>query len=252
MNRPDVVAVIPARYGSTRFPGKPLADIAGEPMVWHVYLRAAEALGEKNVIVATDDIRILQAVSSRGGRAVMSSRPVDCGTARCADAIAQLGLRPRIVVNIQGDEPFISPDDIIRLIRAMDDETVEIATLARRFEATEGFDTLFDAGNPKVTFDRNGYALYFSRSIIPYVRDHDWRRWIETTEFHIHVGTYAFRGNLLQEMVNLPPSPLEIAERLEQLRWLEGGYRIKVAITPNKPMSVDTPDDLQRIIELTK
>ena len=247
MNKPSVIAIIPARYGSTRFAGKPLAMIAGEPMIWHVYRRAALALGEQNVWVATDDNRILEAITTRGGNALISSRPVDCGTDRCADALDQLPRRPDIVVNLQGDEPLIDPADINLLVNAMSDKSVDIATLARRFHPTEGFEALFDPGTPKVTFDSRHNALYFSRSIIPYVRDHDWKQWTTSADFHIHVGTYAFRTDVLSAIASLPPSPLEQAEKLEQLRWLEAGYRIRVALTANHSISVDTPDDIKRI-----
>jgi len=251
-NSTDVLAVIPARYGSTRFPGKPLALIKGEPMIWHVYKRAVQAVGAGNVAVATDDDRIYRAVTSRGGHAVMSSAGIDCGTSRCADALTKLDRTPRVVINLQGDEPLIDPADIHRLVTCMEDESVEIATLARVFNPSEGFDTLFNPNNPKVTMDSQGYALYFSRSIIPYVRDHEWREWINATTFHIHVGTYAFRPQTLMNLVALPPSPLEQAEKLEQLRWLEAGYKIKIAITRNCPVSIDTPRDLQQLSAIIK
>lgn len=239
------IAILPARYGSTRLPGKPLADIGGKPMVWHAYSRAAEVLGIENVYVATDDQRIVDAVTRLGGNALIVTEGVTCGTDRCARALDAIGRDAGIVLNLQPDEPFISPADIEQLMACFDDPAVEIATLARRFDPAEGFDELFSPDNPKVVFDSRGDACYFSRSIIPYVRDHEWRQWIRTTAFYMHVGTYGFRAEALRAVATLPPSPAETAERLEQLRWLHAGYRIRVAITTDRHISVDTPADLE-------
>ncbi len=247
MVQDSIIGIIPARYGSTRFPGKPLADIDGKPMVMHVYERAAEALGADAVFVATDDSRIIYAVESRGGRAVMTSGKVANGTARCADAIRQLGVTPDIIVNIQGDEPRIDPADIRKVAECFKDPAVNIATLARKFKAEEGFDTLFSPDNPKVVTDINGDALYFSRSIIPYVRDVVWKEWPESAPFLMHVGTYGFRREVLERIVTLPESSAERAEKLEQLRWLQAGYRIRIALTDNHPISIDTPADLEKL-----
>lgn len=238
-------AIIPARIGSSRLPGKVLEKIGREPMVWHVCKAAGAALGPDNVIVATDSVEVLRTIESLGGRACLTERPVDCGTARCEAAVTALGIDSDIIVNLQADEPFISPDDIRRLVSAFDDDRTRIATLARRFDPAEGWDTLFSPANPKVAIDDDGFALYFSRSIIPYVRDVDWRQWTSAATFHLHVGSYAFRTDVLHRVVSLKPNPLEEAERLEQLRWLAAGYRIKVVVTDAMTMSVDTPDDLE-------
>lgn len=214
-------------------------------MVCHVYERAARAFPDK-IWVATDDIRIYDAVKSSGGQAVMTSAECPNGTARCLEAIDRLGLSPDIVVNIQGDEPFINPADIKLLISRFRNPVTEIATLARRFDPSEGFDALFCPDNPKVTFTGDGRALYFSRSIIPYVRDSKWQEWITATDFHIHIGMYAFRLEALRKAASLQESSLEHAERLEQLRWLEAGMNIDIAVTQSHSQSVDTPADLEK------
>ena len=174
----NTIGIIPARFSSTRLPGKPLEMIGPDPMVWHVYRNASLALGN-NVWVATDDRRIFETVTGLGGRAVMTSTDCPNGTARCLEAIRNLGLTPDIVVNIQGDEPFMPASDISRLVDAFRDPEVEIATLARRFDPADGFEALFSPDTPKVTFTKQGRALYFSRSIIPYVRDAKWQQWLE-------------------------------------------------------------------------
>lgn len=241
----DTIAIIPARYGSSRFPGKPLADIGGEPMVWRVYRRVAEALGVENVYVATDHEAIAEAVSSRGGNAVITSQAVNCGTARCAVALDMIGRTPDVVVNVQGDEPFIEASHINLLCDCFADSSVEIATLARKFNPEEGFDALFSPDAPKVVMDAWQNALYFSRSIVPYVRDVNWKKWIHSAEFFMHVGSYAFRPETLRQVAALPECAIEHAERLEQLRWLNAGYRIRVAITSTPLLSVDTEADLE-------
>lgn len=248
----ETIAIIPARYGSSRFPGKPLADIGGEPMVWRVYRRVAEALGRENVYVATDHQAISEAVSSRGGNAVITEGEISCGTARCAVALDLIGRSPDIVINVQGDEPFISGSHIRLLSDCFADSTVEIATLARRFNPEEGFDALFSPDSPKVVMDAEGNALYFSRSIVPYVRDADWKEWMQAAEFFLHVGTYAFRPATLRRIAALPECALEHAERLEQLRWLHAGCRIRVALTSEPLLSVDTEADLEAAKRLLK
>lgn len=246
----ETIAIIPARYGSNRLPGKPLADIAGEPMVWRVYSRVAEALGSENVYVATDHEAIISAVTSRGGNAVLTDSNISCGTARCEIALNLIDRTPDVVINVQGDEPFIKPEHIELLSNCFTDPDVEIATLARKFSPTEGFDALFSPNAPKVTFDANNFALYFSRSIIPYVRDIDWREWINSANFYMHIGTYAFRPDTLRQIVKIPECDIEKAEKLEQLRWLHSGLRIKVAVTETPMFSIDTPEDLKAAIAL--
>lgn len=219
--------------------------IGDKPMVCHVYDRASEALPGK-VWVATDDRRIYDTVSAAGGQAVMTSSDCANGTARCAEAVDRLGLSPDIIANIQGDEPFLNPADINLVISQFRDQSIEIATLARRFNPEEGFEALFCPDTPKVTFTSSGRALYFSRSIIPYVRNEKWQKWIDATDFYIHIGLYAFRSESLAKAITLKEGRLEQAERLEQLRWLEAGMNIGVAVTQSFSQSVDTPDDLEK------
>lgn len=247
---PDAIAVIPARYNSTRLPGKPLADLCGHPVVWHVFSRAAEALGHENVYVATDSPLIIDAVRSRGGNALLVDTPCSCGTERCAKALALTGRSPQVVVNVQGDEPFIDPADISRLVECFTDPTIKIATLARTFDPAEGFDALFDPASAKVVLDNNSNAIYFSRSIIPYVRGKEWTEWIHSAKFHIHIGTYAFTPASLRKAIGLPVSPLETAEQLEQLRWIANGMKIKVVTTTNHTVGIDTPADLDSARQL--
>lgn len=219
--------------------------IGDKPMVCHVYDRASEALPGK-VWVATDDRRIYDTVSAAGGQTVMTSSDCANGTARCAEAVDRLGLSPDIIVNIQGDEPFLNPADINLAISQFHDQSLEIATLARRFNPEEGFEALFCPDTPKVTFTSSGRALYFSRSIIPYVRNEKWQKWIDAMDFYIHIGLYAFRSESLAKAITLKEGRLEQAERLEQLRWLEAGMNIGVAVTQSFSQSVDTPDDLEK------
>lgn len=221
-----VLAVIPARYGSTRLPGKALADIGGAPMVVRVWERVRRAEGIDRVLVATDDARIAEAVRSRGGEAVMTADHAS-GTDRVAEAARASGaLR---VVNVQGDEPFVEPVDIARVAAAVS-EAYPIATAAAPM-----VEDVSDPSRVKVVCDHAGLALYFSRAAIPY--GGPWR---------LHVGLYAYTATVLQALTALPPSALERSERLEQLRWLEAGYRVRVVSVPNGPGSVDTPDDLYR------
>lgn len=241
----DFIVLIPARYASTRFPGKPLQMLGQKSVIEHTYRRAAEAAGEKNVWVATDSEAIAEHVALFGGQTVMVTEPVRSGTLRCAAAIRQLGITPHAVVNVQGDEPFVDPADIRRLARAVASGHSEIATLVRRFDPKLGFDALFDPNTPKVTFDARGFALYFSRSIIPYVRNYPWQDWLDHAEFHTHIGTYAFTPDALCRVSALPPSPAEEAESLEQLGWLHAGERILTVISQSRhTIGIDTPDDL--------
>ncbi len=242
----DTIAIIPARYGSTRFPGKPLAMVDGVMMVERVYRSALEALGR--AVVATDDERIMEAVKGFGGEAVMTSRSCPNGTARVAEAYRTLGCSESIVVNVQGDEPYVRPEQIRAVAGVlMERSEADISTLALRFDPAEGFEALFDPNRVKMVRDAEGRALYFSRSIVPYVRDVPWQEWIGTTVFHIHVGMYGFRGEVLERLVQLPPSPLDVAENLEQLRWLYNGYSIYTAETVIRTYPVDTPEDLEKL-----
>lgn len=243
------IGIIPARYASTRFPGKPLADIGGMTMIERVCRQASKALD--HVVVATDDERIYQAVKDFNGEVVMTSSHHKSGTDRCYEAYRNCQSDADVVINIQGDEPFIAPSQIEAVKDCFErDNTTPIATLVRLFDPTLGWDALFNPNTPKVVLDNDGNAIYFSRSIIPYVRSYPWQQWIENATFHTHVGLYGYRADVLAQLTALPRSPLEIAESLEQLRWLQNGYRIATAITTEPTIGIDTPADLERAIAM--
>lgn len=239
--------IIPARYASTRFPGKPLADIGGMTMIERVCRRAALELDE--VIVATDDERIARAVGSFGGRAIMTSPAHRSGTDRCYEAYCLSGTDADVIVNIQGDEPFIAPEQIAEVKRLFDDPATQIGTLVRRFSAEAGYDRLANPNTPKVVMDADMHALYFSRSVIPYIRGKEHAEWPSATQYYTHVGMYAYRADVLASIVRLPQSPLELAESLEQLRWLQAGFTISCGVTDKETIGIDTPDDLARAVE---
>ena len=245
MEKITIVGIIPARYASTRFPGKPLAIIDGKPMIQRVYERVSEVLAE--VVVATDDERIFEAVRGFGGRVVMTRSDHPSGTDRCYEAYANLGKTFDIVVNIQGDEPFIHPSQIEALIDCFDTPEVEIATLVRKITPGDGVEFLKSPNHPKVVLNKRGEALLFSRSVVPYLRGIPENEYLLQGEFYSHIGIYAFRSQVLKEVVSLPPSPLERAESLEQLRWLENGYTIRCGITAYKSIGIDTPEDLEKL-----
>lgn len=239
----NFIGIIPARYASTRFPGKPLADLGGLTMIERVYRQASKELDD--VWVATDDQRIFDAVRRFGGNVTMTSDKHRSGTDRCFEAYRNINSNADVVINIQGDEPFIDPTQIAAIKGCFDSSDTHIATLVRRFDKSKGFEALFDSNTPKVVFDDDMNALYFSRSIIPYVRNHEWNQWLDHATFHTHIGMYAYRADILQQIVALPQSTLEIAESLEQLRWLQAGYKIKVGITDVDTIGIDTPADLE-------
>ena len=241
------IGIIPARYASSRFPGKPLAMIGDLTMIERVYRQASKELDE--VVVATDDQRIYDTVTAFGGKAVMTSEAHRSGTDRCREAYANVGSDADVIINIQGDEPFIAPQQIAALKACFNDPTVEIATLARRFDPAKGFEALFDPNTPKVVMDNDSNAIYFSRSIIPYVRNYPWQEWLDHAVFYTHVGLYAYRAATLDAITSLPQTSLELAESLEQLRWVQNGYKIRVAITDRPTIGIDTPDDLKAAIE---
>lgn len=238
------IALIPARYASTRFPGKPLARIGGKPMIQRTFEAAARALGAENVAVATDDSRIFDAVEAFGGRAVMTSPDHRSGTDRCREAYDILGSDADVVINVQGDEPFLNPLQLKQLVSCFDSEDTDIATLARSFDPEKSYEVLADPNTPKLVTDAHGFALYFSRSVIPYVRGAEREEWPACFPYLTHVGLYAFRAPVLREVSALSQSPLELAESLEQLRWLQAGYRIRVAVTDLPNIGIDTPADL--------
>lgn len=242
----DYIGIIPARYGSTRFPGKPLAEIDGMTMVERVYRQASKVLDR--VVVATDDERIASAVEGFGGKAVLTSHDCANGTARVWEAYRKLGETAAVVINIQGDEPYIHPEQIRGVMQLFaDDPSTQIGTLAHKFDKELGFEALFNPNRVKMTMDVAGKVLYFSRSIIPYVRNYKWQEWLSHATFYTHIGLYGFRKEVLERVVTLPHSQLEEAEALEQLRWLENGLLIRAAVTTIPSYPVDTPEDLEKL-----
>lgn len=237
-----VIAIIPARYASTRFPSKPLARLGGKPIVQWVYEAVAKAV--ERVVVATDDERIFDAVAAFGGEVVMTSTEHRSGTDRCAEAYEKLNCKADIVINVQGDEPFIAPSQIATLTECFRDNNTDIATLAKPFAESDGVEAIENPNAPKVIFDGCGNAIYFSRSVVPYIRGVERCEWLKHHTFYKHIGIYAFRANVLKAITLLPQSPLEMAESLEQLRWLEHGYKIKVGTTNIETIGIDTPEDL--------
>lgn len=244
------LALIPARYASSRFPGKPLADIHGKPMIRRVYERCATVFGA-DCYVATDDPRIESAVKAFGGQVIMTSASHRSGTDRCAEALdtaeRQTGHPFDIVVNIQGDEPFIATEQLEQIRNCFADPSTQIATLVKPFGATEN---IFNENSPKVVLTASGDALYFSRSAIPFLRGIPKEEWQARHIYYKHIGLYAYRSDVLRAITKLPPSPLEKAESLEQLRWLENGYRIRTAVTTLESHAIDTPEDLQHVLDL--
>ncbi len=238
------IGIIPARYASTRFPAKPLALLGGKTVIQRVYEQVAGILDE--AYVATDDERIEAAVKAFGGKVVMTSVNHKSGTDRCYEAFTKVGEGFDVIVNIQGDEPFIQPSQLEAIKACFDDDKTQIATLVKPFTPTDGFDALENVNSPKVVVDKQMNALYFSRSIIPYQRNADKCEWLKEHTYYKHIGLYAYRAEVLKEITSLPQSSLEKAESLEQLRWLENGYTIKVGITDVETIGIDTPEDLER------
>ena len=235
------IGIIPARYASTRFPGKPLAVLGGKTVIQRVYEQAVSVLPE--AYVATDDERIFQAVEAFGGRAVMTRADHKSGTDRIQEAAEKTATDADVIINIQGDEPFVQPSQIETLCRLFDDTETQIGTLGKRFETIEA---VRNPNSPKIVMDRRGFAIYFSRSVIPFIRGVEADNWLPHYPFLKHLGIYAYRREVLAEVTRLPQSPLEKAESLEQLRWLENGYRIRVGLTDVETVGIDTPEDLTR------
>lgn len=241
----DIIGIIPARYASTRFPGKPLVDIAGKTMIQRVVEQCKKSGSLKKVIVATDDDRIFDHVKGLGHEVYMTSPDHKNGTERCHEALQLDGGNYDFVINIQGDEPFIDPDQIALLASVLDRKT-EIATLIKNIEELE------DLQNPnviKALKADSGLALYFSRSPIPHMRNIPTEDWMKSHQHYKHIGIYAYRIDVLARLVTLSPTPLELAESLEQLRWIENGYRIKTAITPIETIGIDVPEDLEKALK---
>ncbi len=241
------IGIIPARYASTRFPGKPLADMNGKPMIQRVYEQVKDVLD--SVCVATDDIRIENAVKAFGGQVVMTSDQHRSGTDRCYEAYQKIGEGYDVIVNIQGDEPFIHPEQIQTIKTCFADANTQIATLVKPFRSDDDFESsLFNPNSPKVVLNKNNEAMYFSQSIIPYIRGKKYTEWLPSHTFYKHIGLYAYRAQVLKEITQLPQSALELAESLEQLRWLENGYKIKVGITEQETIGIDTPEDMEKAL----
>ena len=243
------LAIIPARYASTRFPGKPLADIGGKPMIRRVYEKAAAVF--RDCWVATDDNRIFDVVQGFEGSTVMTSGEHHSGTDRCREALdkieAETGKKFDVVVNIQGDEPFIATEQLLLIKKCFDDEKTEIATLVKPFAAGED---IFNPNSPKVVLSADGYALYFSRSVIPYLRSLDITEWQASHKYLKHIGLYAYKSETLRRITALPQSELESSESLEQLRWIENGFKIKVVETSSESIAIDTPEDLEKALRI--
>lgn len=241
--RMKILGLIPARYASTRFPGKPLADIAGKSMIQRVYEQATAAQLLDAVAVATDDERIAAEVQRFGGKVVMTAADHPSGTDRCQEARLRIGGAFDYVLNIQGDEPFVQPEQIDLLAATLDGQT-ELATLIMRITQAED---LWNMGEVKVVLNTQAEALYFSRQPIPYSKKPQ-EEWLNHYPYYKHVGMYAYRCDVLEAITQLAPSPLELAESLEQLRWMEHGYKVKVAITTQDSVCIDTPEDLERAL----
>jgi 3-deoxy-manno-octulosonate cytidylyltransferase (CMP-KDO synthetase) len=238
--------IIPARYDSTRFPGKPLAILGGKPVIQRVYEKAKMALND--VYVATDDERILSTVEAFGGKAVMTRKDHKSGTDRIEEAVekieaAQGAQLEGVVINIQGDEPFIDPSQIVTLKDCFNDSATQIATLGKPFDSIEA---VKNPNSPKIVVDNNSCAMYFSRSVVPFIRGTEQQEWLSHYPFLKHLGVYAYLRTVLKEVTQLPQSSLEKAESLEQLRWLQNGYKIKVGLTNIETVGIDTPTDLER------
>lgn len=238
------VGIIPARYASQRFPGKPLAILGGKTVIQRVYEQVGKVLDD--VYVATDDDRIKNIVEGFGGKAIMTSPNHKSGTDRIEEAVEKIGGDFDVVINIQGDEPFIHESQIKELCVCFDDADTQIATLGKPFTAEMGMEALENPNSPKIVVDNRGYAMYFSRSVIPYIRNTRREEWIGQFPYLKHIGLYAYRREVLRQVTQLPQSSLEVAESLEQLRWLQNGYKIKVGLTDVETVGIDTPEDLQR------
>ncbi|MBQ7496093.1 MAG: 3-deoxy-manno-octulosonate cytidylyltransferase [Bacteroidaceae bacterium] len=241
------IGIIPARYASTRFPAKPLALLGGMTVIERVYRAVVGVLDE--TVVATDDQRIFDTVEAFGGRAVMTGLHHKSGTDRVCEAYELLGHEHDVIVNVQGDEPFIQPSQLHAIQQCFEDAQTQIATLVKPFTLQDGLAALENPNSPKVVLDDNRRAMYFSRSVIPYLRGIDREQWLATQTFYKHIGLYAYRPEVLREITSLPQSPLEMAESLEQLRWLQAGYHIQVGITQVETIGIDTPADLARAEE---
>ncbi len=241
----NVIGVIPARYDSSRFPGKPLVDIGGKSMIQRVYEQCSKSTSISKLIVATDDQRIADHVKLFGGNITLTSINHQSGTDRCAE-VANNYPEFDILINIQGDEPMINPDQIDLLCKCFENPNASIATLVKKISSNE---ELFNENTPKVILNKNNEAILFSRTAIPFIRGKAKENWIEQYTFYKHIGIYGFKTETLKKLNNLPVSALESAEALEQLRWIENGYRIHTAITDKESQAIDTPQDLEKLLK---
>jgi len=238
-----VAAIIPARFASTRFPGKPLVDLGGKPMIQRTYERVKAVKGFDRIVIATDDQRIFDAAMGFGAEVMMTSTEHLTGTDRCAEVLRRLGEEVDYVVNIQGDEPFIEPAQLEEVAAGFS-SGAPILTLIKKITDSE---TLFNVNTPKVVCDEEGNALYFSRQTIPYLRGVEPSEWLNKHTFFKHIGLYAYRADILPGLSALKPTSLELAESLEQLRWVQNGIRIKAIETQFETIGIDSPEDLEKI-----
>ncbi len=238
------IAIIPARYASTRFPAKPLAMLGGKPVIQHVYQQVSKVLD--NIVVATDDQRIYDVVAQFGGRVVMTSSNHRTGTDRCLEAYNNFGIEADVVINVQGDEPFIAEEQIKLLMQCFDNPQTDIATLIKPFPAGTPYDVISNPNTPKAIVNPRGQAVYFSRSVVPFLRGKDKDDWTSLRTYYKHIGIYAYRVDVLRQITQMAQTPLELAESLEQLRWLENGLTIQTAETNIETIGIDTPEDLEK------
>lgn len=242
----NVLGIIPARYASTRFPGKPLVDIGGKSMIRRVYEQAQKCQNLDDVVVATDDSRIFDHVTGFGGSVVMTSSDHQSGTDRCAE-VALKYPEHQVIINIQGDEPYIDPEQVSKVISCFDSMNTQLATLVKKIVSEP---ELFNPNSPKVILNKNSEAIYFSRSPLPHIRGQEQSNWLQHFTYFKHIGIYGYRADILQQITKLSVSLLEKAESLEQLRWIENGYRIKVAETELETYAIDTPEDLDNLNQI--
>lgn len=248
----QILAIIPARYQSSRFPGKPLVDIHGKSMVQRTYEQALKASSLLKVVVATDDKRIFDHVISFGGNVVMTSGNHPSGSDRCNEALQIVHQQNKavtfdVVINVQGDEPYIKPEQINLVADCFKNQGTQIATLVKKINSIE---ELFSAGIAKVLLNKNSEAICFSRQAIPHIRQVAENDWLKHHTFYKHIGIYGYRTDTLKKITQLPPSAIENAEALEQMRWIENGYKVKVAETEFDSKAVDTPDDLKKLLTI--
>ena len=244
-----IVGIIPSRYASSRFPGKPLIDLNGKSMIQRVYEQASASKYLNKVVVATDDQRISDHITSFGGNVIMTSADHPSGTDRCKEALHLLKEQYDYVVNIQGDEPLISPDQVDELAGLLQDASIELATQMIPVKTSE---ELFDTKEVKIVLNTKNEALYFSRQPIPFIKNVEEKEWHLHHQYFRHVGMYAYRSDILDKITELPVSSLEKAESLEQLRWIENGFTIKCVITSFESLCIDTPEDAEKIKQLLK